>query len=76
MKYSLDSPYMPHLIDEYVTGGFDESFGVPQCRSCGADIGCGEQYYDVDGNIYCMRCSGSADKDILESVRDNYIYEY
>lgn len=75
MKYSLDSPYMPYLIDEYKTSCEDDEYSEPECASCGTVIGGGESCYDVNGTVYCMQCSAEADEAILELVRDRYICE-
>ncbi len=75
MKYSLDSPYMPYLIDEYKTSCEDDECSEPECAACGGVVRNGESCYDVDGAIYCMRCSEAADEAILELVRDRYICE-
>lgn len=75
MIYSLDSPYMPHLIDEYKTGYTEEDEGL-ECSVCGAEIISGSSYYDVCGKIYCPLCSDAAESHILDNVRNNYIFEY
>ncbi len=73
MKYSLDSPYMPYLIDEYKCSG-DLGMFI-KCSACGADIADNERYYDVDGRMFCMSCSEAAETAILEKVREEYIFE-
>lgn len=77
MKYSVTSPYLPYLSDRCRTGNFGEDRyrGGIYCSECGETLGDGESYYDVGGNIFCMRCEKSAESFILDEVRDEYIYE-
>lgn len=72
MKYALDSDYMPYLIDEYKTGGLG---GYAKCSGCGAQIADGERYFDIDGKVFCMNCSATAEEHIMEKVREEYIFE-
>lgn len=73
MIYPIDSPYIPHLIDEYKTG-YDD-FDILECTECGSRIKSGKKYYNVCGRIYCAACRSEAEKDILSNVADDYIFE-
>ena len=77
MKYSSKNPAISQLIDAFRTGhyGEDRFEGEISCSECGVEIGMGEQYYDVDGIIFCMSCNSAADECILEKERENYMFE-
>lgn len=48
---------------------------MPRCSECGASLCPGEEYYDVQGSIYCMNCTDKAERHILDEVREDYIFE-
>lgn len=77
MKYLLNNPYLPYAADRIITGGYGENdFSCGACCSvCGEDIRGGEEYYDVNGRLFCMLCEGAAQEHILDEVRDSYIHE-
>lgn len=77
MIYNLNSGYMPDLIDSYRTGNYGEDSyaGHMICSSCSEIISEGERHFEVEGNVYCMNCEDAADEQILDMVRENYIYE-
>ena len=75
--YLQNSPYIGDAIDKYRTGNYgeDEYISDGVCRSCGGSISEGDRYYEVGGEIYCMNCEKEAECEILDEVRENYIYE-
>lgn len=75
MIYRENSPYFSFYIDDYKTKDYAQTENL-HCRNCGRIINVDEEYFDIDDNIYCLRCSEYADKCILEAVRDDYIYIY
>ena len=78
MIYSADDPNLHHFIDDYRTGHYGED-AYPDslnCDSCGARISNGERYFDVDGRLYCGSCREEAERAVIESVFDDYIYEF
>lgn len=77
MIYNLNSSCVSELIDRSRTGNYGEDFYVDymNCSCCGNPITEGDRYYDIGGCMYCMDCETEADELILETVRDDYIYE-
>lgn len=77
MIYNLNSACMPDLIDSYRTGNYGEDFYPDNmsCCNCSETIVRGERYFEVGGSVYCMDCAEAADEQILEAVREEYIYE-
>ena len=77
MKYSITHPYLPCVADRLITGNYGEDrYGCGiYCSACGEDITSGEEYYDVNGMFFCMRCEDEAEMSILDDVRDEYIFE-
>ena len=77
MKYKINHPYLPYVMDGFLTGSYGEdSFNEKlYCSSCGEPIPYGSEYYSVGDNVYCLRCQYEADTAILDEVRENYIYE-
>ncbi len=78
MIYHTDDPSLRYLIDEHRTGHYGED-AVPdslRCDSCGARITGGETYFDVDGRLYCGGCREEAERAVIDSVFDDYIYEF
>lgn len=77
MIYNLNSGCMPDLIDSYRTGNYGEDFyeNHMKCSNCRETIVQGERYFDVEGRAYCMDCADAADEQILELIREDYIYE-
>lgn len=77
MVYNMESGNIPELIDRYRTGNYGEDSYMQniRCTNCDKQIAMGERYFDVGGSVYCMDCADAADEHILESVRDEYIYE-
>lgn len=45
------------------------------CSYCGECIPRGAEFYNVNGEYYCMDCQEIADDAILNNVRDGYITE-
>ena len=77
MMYSLNSPYLPYLADNYITGhyGEDRFASAAHCAVCGEMIMNGERYYDIGGQTLCMQCEPYAEQAILDDVRSSYIFE-
>ncbi len=77
MKYSSKNPSIAQLIDAFKTGhyGEDRYDDEVSCSECGGGIGIGEQYYDVEGIMFCSACSSAADECILEKEREKYMFE-
>ena len=77
MIYSLNNPYLPYAAERFRTGSYGEDSYTDSilCSECGMEIAAGEAYYDVHGVIFCMSCSEYASQQILDEVRENYIFE-
>ncbi|MGN0181812.1 MAG: hypothetical protein ACI4DP_05295 [Candidatus Ornithomonoglobus sp.] len=80
MIYSLSDPEIGHAIDRYVTGNYGEDFyGADNsgtfCSVCGAEIRPCEEFYDVNGTFFCMHCEKDAEEKIIDSVREDFIFE-
>ncbi|MGN0162866.1 MAG: hypothetical protein ACI4EA_04685 [Candidatus Ornithomonoglobus sp.] len=78
--YSLSDPEIGRAIDKYVTGNYGEDFyGADDagmfCSVCGDEIKSCEEFYDVDGTFFCMHCEKEAEEKIIDSVREEYIFE-
>lgn len=73
----LSDPRFTQMIDDHKTGHYGEDSFSDRliCRSCGAVITEGDEYYDIDGDIYCTGCRDEADRAIAESVRGEYTFE-
>lgn len=80
MIYSISDPDIGHAIDKFATGNYGEDFygadgaGV-FCSVCGGEIKACEEFYDVDGTFFCMRCEKEAEERIIDSIREEYIFE-
>lgn len=77
MKYAITHPYLPYIADKLLTGNYGEDrySGGIYCSVCGEEINYGEEYYEVGGKFFCMRCEDEAEMSILDEVRNEYIYE-
>ena len=77
MKYSAKNPCLSYIIDQYRTGKYGEESceSSIKCSECTADIIGGDQYYDVDGVIFCMNCHEAADECIIDKEREQYLFE-
>ena len=76
MIYRIGEPGFSNRIDRYRTGNYGEDMMVThmRCDRCGGTLIRDDSYYHIDGAVYCMDCHEYADKCILESIRNNYIY--
>lgn len=74
---NVRSPYMAGMMDNHITGGTDP-YGDDEserCCNCGRIIREGDEYYDVNGELYCMNCEEHAEDAILAVERVSYIFE-
>ena len=70
----MRSSYLGSFGRDYSSEDFyDDHFSKLFCSCCGENIQPGQEYFDVDGSIFCMRCD--AEVAIFEKHRDEYLYE-
>lgn len=77
MIYRADDRRMPFFIDRYKTGDFGEDAMRRNmiCCGCGGNIKSGDLYYQTGDKVYCMDCENEAAEQILENVRQEFIYQ-
>lgn len=63
-------------LDDWKTGHYGEDAFTDtfECCNCGCVIPEGNEYFDVDGDIYCVECEDAADEAILDLVKNEYRY--
>lgn len=76
MIYNFSGAAYRAALDDWKTGryGEDDFTDTLECCNCGFVIREGCEYYDVNGDIYCMECESVADEAILGLVREEYRY--
>lgn len=80
MLCRLSDPRLAYLAERYATGDYGEELccgdgGGVVCAECESEIRPFEEYYDVNGVFFCMRCDAAAERRILDLVREDYIFE-
>lgn len=77
MIYKADDRRVPFMVDRYITGNFgeDDVRRKMVCCGCGGRIKSGDLYYLTGDKVYCMNCECEAVEQILENVRQEFIYQ-